>query len=468
MSRTLAEKVWSDHIIHEGEGLPDLLYIDLHLIHEVTSPQAFDGLRAAGRPLRRPDLTVATEDHNIPTFDVDKPIADPVSRIQVETLRENCKEFGVTLFPLGNVEQGIVHVVGPQMGLTQPGMTIVCGDSHTSTHGAFGALAFGIGTSEVEHVMATQALPLKPFKTMAINVEGALPEGVTAKDIILAVIAQIGTSGGQGYVLEYRGSAIKALSMEGRMTVCNMSIEAGARAGMIAPDNTTFDYIKGKPHAPYGKDWESAVSYWETLNTDPDAQFDREITIDASALRPFVTWGTNPGQGLPLDQVVPDPKAVSDPVERAAIENALAYMDLRPGQPLKEITVDTVFLGSCTNGRIEDLRAAAQVIKNRKVADGVRLLVVPGSTRVRIEAEAEGLDQVFLDAGAEWRGAGCSMCLAMNPDKLSPGERSASTSNRNFEGRQGPGGRTHLVSPEVAAATAVRGTLSAPTDLAEV
>jgi len=468
MSRTLAEKVWSDHIIHEGEGLPDLLYIDLHLIHEVTSPQAFDGLRAAGRPLRRPDLTVATEDHNIPTFDVDKPIADPVSRIQVETLRKNCKEFGVTLFPLGDVEQGIVHVVGPQMGLTQPGMTIVCGDSHTSTHGAFGALAFGIGTSEVEHVMATQALPLKPFKTMAINVEGALPEGVTAKDIILAVIAQIGTSGGQGYVLEYRGSAIKALSMEGRMTVCNMSIEAGARAGMIAPDSTTFDYIKGKPHAPYGKDWESAVSYWETLNTDPDAQFDREITIDASALRPFVTWGTNPGQGLPLDQVVPDPKAVSDPVERAAIENALAYMDLRPGQPLKEITVDTVFLGSCTNGRIEDLRAAAQVIKNRKVADGVRLLVVPGSTRVRIEAEAEGLDQVFLDAGAEWRGAGCSMCLAMNPDKLSPGERSASTSNRNFEGRQGPGGRTHLVSPEVAAATAVRGTLSAPTDLAEV
>ena len=468
MGRTLAEKVWSDHIIHEGEGLPDLLYIDLHLIHEVTSPQAFDGLRAAGRPLRRPDLTVATEDHNIPTVDVDKPIADPVSRIQVETLRENCKEFGVTLFPLGDVEQGIVHVVGPQMGLTQPGMTIVCGDSHTSTHGAFGALAFGIGTSEVEHVMATQSLPLKPFKTMAINVEGALPEGVAAKDIILAVIAQIGTSGGQGYVLEYRGSVIRALSMEGRMTICNMSIEAGARAGMIAPDSTTFDYIKGKPHAPYGKDWESAVSYWETLNTDPDAQFDREITIEASTLRPFVTWGTNPGQGLPLDQVVPDPKAVSDPVERAAIENALAYMDLRPGQPLKEIAIDTVFLGSCTNGRLEDLRAAAQVIKNRKVADGVRLLVVPGSTRVRIEAESEGLDQIFLEAGAEWRGAGCSMCLAMNPDKLSPGERSASTSNRNFEGRQGPGGRTHLVSPEVAAATAVRGTLSAPTDLAEV
>ena len=468
MGRTLAEKVWSNHIIHEGEGLPDLLYIDLHLIHEVTSPQAFDGLRSAGRPLRRPDLTVATEDHNIPTVDVDKPIADLVSRIQVETLRENCKEFGVTLFSLGDVEQGIVHVVGPQMGLTQPGMTIVCGDSHTSTHGAFGALAFGIGTSEVEHVMATQSLPLKPFKTMAINVEGALPEGVSAKDIILAVIAQLGTGGGQGYVLEYRGSAIRALSMEGRMTICNMSIEAGARAGMIAPDSTTFDYIKGKPHAPYGKDWESAVSYWETLNTDPDAQFDREITIEASTLRPFVTWGTNPGQGLPLDQVVPDPKAVSDPVERAAIENALAYMDLRPGQPLKEIAIDTVFLGSCTNGRIEDLRAAAQVIKNRKVAEGVRLLVVPGSTRVRIEAESEGLDQIFLEAGAEWRGAGCSMCLAMNPDKLSPGERSASTSNRNFEGRQGAGGRTHLVSPEVAAATAVRGTLSAPTDLAQV
>jgi 3-isopropylmalate/(R)-2-methylmalate dehydratase large subunit len=468
MDRTLSEKVWSDHIVHEGDGLPDLLYIDMHLVHEVTSPQAFDGLRAAGRPLRRPDLTVATEDHNIPTVDVDKPIADPVSRIQVETLRKNCEEFGVTLFPLGDLEQGIVHVVGPQMGLTQPGMTVVCGDSHTSTHGAFGALAFGIGTSEVEHVMATQTLPLKPFKTMAINVEGELPAGVSAKDIILAVIAQIGTGGGQGYVLEYRGNAIKALSMEGRMTICNMSIEAGARAGMIAPDTTTFDYIKGKPHAPQGADWDAAVSYWETLVTDPDAKFDKEITIDATTLRPFVTWGTNPGQGLPLDQVVPDPQAFSDPVERAAVESALAYMDLRPGQPLKEIAVDTVFLGSCTNGRIEDLRAAAHVIKDRKVAEGVRLLVVPGSTRVRIEAEAEGLDQIFLDAGAEWRGAGCSMCLAMNPDKLMPGERSASTSNRNFEGRQGPGGRTHLVSPEVAAATAVRGTLSAPTDLAEV
>ncbi len=468
MSRTMAQKVWFDHVIHEGEGLPDLLYIDMHLVHEVTSPQAFDGLRAAGRKLRRPDLTVATEDHNIPTFEVDKPIADPVSRIQVETLRKNCDEFGVTLYPLGDIEQGIVHVVGPQMGLTQPGMTVVCGDSHTSTHGAFGALAFGIGTSEVEHVMATQTLPLKPFKTMAINVEGELPAGVSAKDIILAVIAQIGTGGGQGYVLEYRGSAISSLSMEGRMTICNMSIEAGARAGMIAPDSTTFDYIKGRPHAPQGADWDAAVAYWETLVTDPDAKFDREITIDASTLRPFVTWGTNPGQGLPLDQVVPDPDLVSDPVERAAIESALAYMDLRAGQPLKEIAIDTVFLGSCTNGRIEDLRAAANVIKGHKVAEGVRLLVVPGSTRVRIEAEHEGLHEIFLESGAEWRGAGCSMCLAMNPDKLAPGERSASTSNRNFEGRQGPGGRTHLVSPEVAAATAVRGTLSAPTDLVEV
>ena len=468
MSRTMAQKVWFDHVIHEGEGLPDLLYIDMHLVHEVTSPQAFDGLRAAGRKLRRPDLTVATEDHNIPTFEVDKPIADPVSRIQVETLRKNCDEFGVTLYPLGDIEQGIVHVVGPQMGLTQPGMTVVCGDSHTSTHGAFGALAFGIGTSEVEHVMATQTLPLKPFKTMAINVEGELPAGVSAKDIILAVIAQIGTGGGQGYVLEYRGSAISSLSMEGRMTICNMSIEAGARAGMIAPDSTTFDYIKGRPHAPQGADWDAAVAYWETLVTDPDAKFDREITINASTLRPFVTWGTNPGQGLPLDQVVPDPDLVSDPVERAAIESALAYMDLRAGQPLKEIAIDTVFLGSCTNGRIEDLRAAANVIKGHKVAEGVRLLVVPGSTRVRIEAEHEGLHEIFLESGAEWRGAGCSMCLAMNPDKLAPGERSASTSNRNFEGRQGPGGRTHLVSPEVAAATAVRGTLSAPTDLVEV
>jgi len=464
-SRTMAEKVWSDHIVHQGDGEPDLLYIDLHLIHEVTSPQAFDGLRTAGRKVRRPDLTVATEDHNIPTVNVDEPIADPISRIQVETLRKNCEEFGVTLYPLGNIEQGIVHVVGPQMGLTQPGMTIVCGDSHTSTHGAFGALAFGIGTSEVEHVLATQTLPLKPFKTMAINVDGELPAGVSAKDIILAVIAKIGTGGGQGYVLEYRGSAIRSLSMEGRMTICNMSIEAGARAGMVAPDDVTFEYVKGKQHAPQGKQWDEAVEYWRTLATDPGATFDAEIHIDAATLTPFVTWGTNPGQGLPLTSSVPDPADAQDSVERAAIEQALAYMDLAPGTPLRDIEVNTVFLGSCTNGRIEDLRAAAQVIQGHQVAPGVRLLVVPGSTRVRLQAESEGLDQIFLDAGAEWRGAGCSMCLAMNPDKLSPGERSASTSNRNFEGRQGPGGRTHLVSPEVAAATAVTGRLTAPADL---
>lgn len=463
--RTMAEKVWADHIVHQGAGEPDLLYIDLHLIHEVTSPQAFDGLRAAHRPVRRPDLTVATEDHNIPTVDVDKPIADPISRTQVETLRKNCSEFGVQLFPLGNIEQGIVHVVGPQMGLTQPGMTIVCGDSHTSTHGAFGALAFGIGTSEVEHVLATQTLPLKPFKTMAINVDGELPKGVSAKDIILAVIAKIGTGGGQGYVLEYRGSAIRSLSMEGRMTICNMSIEAGARAGMIAPDATTYEYIQGRPHAPTGQDWEEAVAYWNTLGTDPGAEFDAEIHIDATTLSPYVTWGTNPGQGLPLTSVVPDPADARDGVERSSIERALAYMDLTPGTPLREIKIDTVFLGSCTNGRIEDLRAAASILKGNQVASGVRLLVVPGSTRVRLQAESEGLDQIFLAAGAEWRGAGCSMCLAMNPDKLAPGERSASTSNRNFEGRQGPGGRTHLVSPEVAAATAITGTLTAPADL---
>jgi 3-isopropylmalate/(R)-2-methylmalate dehydratase large subunit len=408
---------------------------------------------------------VATEDHNIPTIDVDKPIADPVSRIQVETLRKNCAEFDVQLYPLGDIEQGIVHVVGPQMGLTQPGMTIVCGDSHTSTHGAFGALAFGIGTSEVEHVLATQTLPLKPFKTMAINIDGELPAGVTAKDIILAVIAKIGTGGGQGYVLEYRGSAIQSLSMEGRMTICNMSIEAGARAGMVAPDQTTFDYMKGRPHAPQGQDWDEAVTYWESLTTDSGAQFDAEVHIDAATLSPYVTWGTNPGQGLPLSSFVPDPADASSGEERAAIEQALAYMDLTPGTPLRDIKVDTVFLGSCTNGRIEDLRAAATVLRGKHIAPGVRLLVVPGSTRVRLQAESEGLDQVFLDAGAEWRGAGCSMCLAMNPDKLAPGERSASTSNRNFEGRQGPGGRTHLVSPEVAAATAVTGTLSAPADL---
>jgi 3-isopropylmalate/(R)-2-methylmalate dehydratase large subunit len=468
MGRTLAEKVWEDHIVRSAEGEPDLLYIDLHLVHEVTSPQAFDGLRATGRPLRRPDLTVATEDHNIPTIDIDKPIVDPVSRAQVEALRTNCAEFGVPLYSLGDIEQGIVHVVGPQMGLTQPGMTVVCGDSHTSTHGAFGALAFGIGTSEVEHVLATQTLPLKPFKTMAITVDGELAEGVSAKDIILAVIAQIGTGGGQGYVLEYRGSAIRALSMEGRMTICNMSIEAGARAGMVAPDQVTFDYLKGRAKAPSGADWDAALDYWSTLVTDDDATFDAEVVIDAASLAPFVTWGTNPGQGLPLSGSVPSPDQARDEVERVAIERALEYMDLTPGMPLREIPIDTVFVGSCTNGRIEDLRIVAEVLRGRTIAPGMRMLVVPGSVRVRLQAESEGLNDVFTAAGAEWRGAGCSMCLAMNPDKLAPGERSASTSNRNFEGRQGPGGRTHLVSPAVAAATAVRGRLSSPADIPAV
>ncbi|GAA2822752.1 3-isopropylmalate dehydratase large subunit [Crossiella cryophila] len=467
MGRTLAEKVWDAHVVRRGSGAePDLLYIDLHLVHEVTSPQAFDGLRLAGRPVRRPDLTIATEDHNVPTVDIDKPIADLVSRTQVDTLRKNCQEFGVRLHPMGDLEQGIVHVVGPQLGLTQPGMTVVCGDSHTSTHGAFGALAFGIGTSEVEHVLATQTLPLRPFKTMAITVEGELAEGVTAKDLILAVIARIGTGGGQGYVLEYRGSAITTLSMEARMTVCNMSIEAGARAGMIAPDETTFEYLEGRPHAAEGADWDTAVEYWKSLRTDDDAVFDEEIVLDAAELAPFVTWGTNPGQGLPLSASVPDPELIVDEVERTTAEKALAYMGLTAGQPLKEIGVDTVFLGSCTNGRIEDLRAAAAVLKGRKVAEGVRMLVVPGSMRVRAQAEAEGLHTVFSAAGAEWRQAGCSMCLGMNPDQLKPGERSASTSNRNFEGRQGKGGRTHLVSPLVAAATAVTGHLSSPADLA--
>jgi 3-isopropylmalate/(R)-2-methylmalate dehydratase large subunit len=465
MVRTLAEKVWDAHVVRSAHGEPDLLYIDLHLVHEVTSPQAFDGLRLAGRPVRRPDLTIATEDHNTPTIDIDKPIADPVSRTQIETLRRNCAEFGVRLHPLGDIDQGIVHVIGPQLGLTQPGMTVVCGDSHTATHGAFGALAFGIGTSEVEHVLATQTLPLQPFKTLAVNVHGALGPGVTAKDVILALIAKIGTGGGQGYVIEYRGDAIEALSMEGRMTVCNMSIEAGARAGMIAPDETTFAYLKGRDHAPQGPEWDAALEYWRGLRTDDGAAFDAEVDIYASDLTPFVTWGTNPGQGVPLGDVVPDPASFTDPVERTAAERALEYMDLKPGTPLREVNVDTVFVGSCTNGRIEDLRAAANVIKGRQVAESVRMLVVPGSVRVRLQAEEEGLDKVFLAAGAEWRQAGCSMCLGMNPDTLAPGERSASTSNRNFEGRQGKGGRTHLVSPLVAAATAVTGHLSSPDDL---
>ncbi|MEY9888466.1 3-isopropylmalate/(R)-2-methylmalate dehydratase large subunit [Catenulispora sp. MAP5-51] len=467
MSHTLAEKVWADHVVRSADGEPDLLYIDLHLLHEVTSPQAFDGLRQANRAVRRPDLTIATEDHNTPTLEIDKPIADPVSRLQIETLRKNCADFGVRIHSLGDAQQGIVHVVGPQLGLTQPGMTVVCGDSHTSTHGAFGALAFGIGTSEVEHVLATQTLPLKPFKTMAVTVTGELAEGVTAKDIVLAVIAKIGTGGGQGYVLEYRGDAIEKLSMEGRMTVCNMSIEAGARAGMIAPDETTFAYLKGRAHAPQGADWDAAVEYWKTLRTDDGAAFDAEVVIDGDALTPYVTWGTNPGQGLPLSASVPDPETdFAAETDKVAARKALEYMGLEAGTPLREIKVDTVFLGSCTNGRLEDLRAAAAVIKGRKVAEGVRMLVVPGSARVRLEAEAEGLHEVFTEAGAEWRFAGCSMCLGMNPDQLAPGERSASTSNRNFEGRQGKGGRTHLVSPLVAAATAVRGTLSSPSDLA--
>ncbi len=466
MPRTMAEKVWDAHLVRAGQGgEPDLLYIDLHLLHEVTSPQAFDGLRLAGRGVRRPDLTIATEDHNTPTQNIHLPIADPVSRTQVDTLRANCAEFGVRLHSLGDVEQGIVHVVGPQLGLTQPGMTVVCGDSHTSTHGAFGALAFGIGTSEVEHVLATQTLPLQPFRTMAVNVTGTLREGVGAKDVILAVIAQIGTGGGQGYVLEYRGDAVEKLSMEARMTICNMSIEAGARAGLIAPDETTFEYLRGRPHAPQGQDWDDAVEAWTHLRSDDDAVFDHEITLDADALEPFVTWGTNPGQGLPLSAAVPDPERIVDEDARHAAERALEYMDLAPGTPLRDIAVDTVFIGSCTNGRIEDLRAAAGVVKGRHKAQSVRVLVVPGSARVRLQAEEEGLDAVFTAFGAEWRNAGCSMCLGMNPDQLAPGERSASTSNRNFEGRQGKGGRTHLVSPVVAAATAVRGTLSAPSDL---
>ncbi|ORX08469.1 3-isopropylmalate dehydratase large subunit [Mycolicibacillus trivialis] len=464
--RTMAQKVWDQHVVVSGGGTePDLIYIDLHLVHEVTSPQAFDGLRLAGRPVRRPDLTIATEDHNVPTTDIDRPIADPVSRTQVETLRRNCEEFGIRLHPMGDIDQGIVHIIGPQLGLTQPGTTVVCGDSHTSTHGAFGALAMGIGTSEVEHVLATQTLSLRPFKTMAVNVDGELPPGVSAKDLILAVIAKIGTGGGQGHVIEYRGSAIEALSMEARMTVCNMSIEAGARAGMIAPDATTYEFLRGRPHAPTGALWDEAVAAWDELRTDEGAEFDTEVYLDAAELSPFVTWGTNPGQGVPLGQAVPDPEMMVDDVARRAAEKALTYMDLQPGTPMRDIGVDVVFVGSCTNGRIEDLRVVADVLRDRTVADGVRMLIVPGSMRVRAQAEQEGLGDIFTAAGAQWRQAGCSMCLGMNPDQLAAGERCASTSNRNFEGRQGRGGRTHLVSPAVAAATAVRGTLSSPADL---
>ena len=465
MGRTLSEKVWDDHVVSATAGEPDLLYIDLHLVHEVTSAQAFDGLRLAGRPVRRPDLTLCTEDHNTPTINITAPIADPVSRLQVDTLRKNAAEFGLRIHSLGDKDQGVVHIIGPQLGITQPGMTIVCGDSHTATHGAFGALAFGIGTSEVEHVLATQSLPQAKPKTMAVTITGDLPDGVTAKDVVLALIAKVGTGGGAGYVVEYRGDTIEKMSMEGRMTICNMSIEWGARAGLVAPDQTTFDYLAGRPHAPEGEDWDAALAKWRTLYTDADATFDREVTMDATTLTPFVTWGTNLGQGVGLGDVVPSPEDYTDPDDKSAAERALEYMDLVAGTPMREIKVDTVFLGSCTNGRIEDLRLAASVIQGHKVAEGVRMLVVPGSARVRLQAMIEGLDKVFLDAGAEWREAGCSMCLGMNPDTLAPGERSASTSNRNFEGRQGKGGRTHLVSPAVAAATAVRGTLSAPSDL---
>jgi 3-isopropylmalate/(R)-2-methylmalate dehydratase large subunit len=470
MGKTLAEKLWDSHVVRSAAGEPDLLFIDMHLIHEVTSAQAFDGLRLADRPLHRPDLTLATEDHNTPT-DYTLPllgtssIKDEVSRTQIETLRKNCAEFGVRIYPMGDAEQGIVHVIGPQLGITQPGMTIVCGDSHTSTHGAFGALAFGIGTSQVEHVLATQALPMDRPKTMAVTVNGELPDGVTPKDVILAVIARTGTGGGQGYMVEYRGSVFEQMSMEGRMTVCNMSIEWGARAGMIAPDETTFAYLDGRDHAPKGDEWDAAVEYWTSLRTDDDAEFDAEVTLDAAELAPFVTWGTNPGQGAPLTSTVPDPADFEDDADRVTAEKALQYMGLTAGTPLRDIKVDTVFVGSCTNGRIEDLRAAAKVLDGRKVADGVRVLVVPGSMRVKKQAEAEGLDAIFTAAGADWRQAGCSMCLGMNPDQLAVGERSASTSNRNFEGRQGKGGRTHLVSPLVAAATAITGHLASPADL---
>ncbi|WKD57774.1 3-isopropylmalate dehydratase large subunit [Corynebacterium capitovis DSM 44611] len=467
---TLAEKVWRDHVVTKGEnGDPDLIYIDFQLIHEVTSPQAFDGLRMSGRTIRHPELHLATEDHNVPTLGIKTgnllEIAEPTSRTQVETLRRNCAEFGITLHAMGDVKQGIVHTVGPQLGITQPGMTIVCGDSHTSTHGAFGSIAMGIGTSEVEHVMATQTLSLKPFKTMAIEVSGELAEGVTAKDLILAIIAKIGTNGGQGHIIEYRGEAVRKLSMEARMTICNMSIEAGARAGMVAPDDKTFDYVRGREYAPTGAEWNKAVEYWKTLPTDDGAQFDTVVHIDGSALTPYVTWGTNPGQGLPLSETVPDPESFGDDTSKFAAEKALRYMDLTPGTPLRDIKIDTVFLGSCTNARIEDLRAAASIVRGRTIAPGTRMMVVPSSTMVKKQAEEEGLDEVFLAFGAEWRTAGCSMCLGMNPDQLAPGERSASTSNRNFEGRQGPGGRTHLVSPLVAAATAVAGYLASPADL---
>ena len=464
-ARTLAQKVWDRHLVRRANDEPDLLYIDLHLVHEVTSPQAFDGLRLAGRGVRRPDLTVATMDHNVPTTPLAGPIEDPISRRQVEVLAANCAEFGIRLFPMGDEHQGIVHIIGPELGLTQPGMTIVCGDSHTSTHGAFGALAFGIGTSEVEHVLATQTLPQQPPRTMACNIDGELPPDVGAKDLVLAIIGAIGTGGGTGHVIEYRGAAMRGLSMEGRMTVCNMSIEAGARAGMVAPDDVTFGYLEGRMYSPRGPRWEAALEDWRSLVTDRDASFDKEVSIEAAALTPYVSWGTNPAQVVPIGGVVPEPGQFDDSSARESAARALTYMGLAPGTAVRDIPIDTVFIGSCTNGRIEDLRAAAAVLAGRRVASSVRALAVPGSGQVKVKAEAEGLDRIFESAGFEWRNPGCSMCLAMNPDKLAPGERSASTSNRNFEGRQGRGGRTHLVSPAVAAATAVAGHLAAPADL---
>jgi 3-isopropylmalate/(R)-2-methylmalate dehydratase large subunit len=464
-AKTLSQKVWDRHVVRSAEGEPDLLFIDMHLIHEVTTPQAFDGLRLNGRTVRRPDLTIATADHNVPTIDIDKPIAEPTSALQVSTLTKNCEAYGIRLHSMGDPGQGIVHIIGPEQGLTLPGMTIVCGDSHTSTHGAFGALAFGIGTSEVEHVLATQTLPQSKPKTMAITVEGELQPGVTAKDIILAIIGEIGTGGGIGHIVEYRGSTIRGLSMEGRMTVCNMSIEAGAKAGLIAPDDTTFAYVEGRQYAPKGADWERALDDWRTLPTDVDATFDKEVVFDAAAIQPHVSWGTNPGQVVPINGAVPSPETFQDPQSKDAVKRALAYMGLEPGTPMREIAVNTVFIGSCTNSRIEDLRLAASVVEGRRVRQGVRAMVVPGSMKVRADAESEGLDRVFKEAGFEWRAAGCSMCLGMNPDQLTPGERCASTSNRNFEGRQGKGGRTHLVSPAVAAATAIAGTFALPSDL---